>query len=596
MLKRLGLALLVLAVPDALRADDAVETLLPASTQVYLRWDGIDAHRAAYEKTPLGKTLQGDTGKLLQGLYAELNTNLGTLLTVPLLLEGTPPERLQRIQADAKVAPKLLETIVQNGLVLGIDVRSGPIYPEVQATLILPQAGAQPEPFLSVLRLLATQARLEVKELKVANRTVFHMQVAPVVHIAWWIEGKHAVVVAGTGQPEAVVQRLHEAAPGLSQQAQFKHVREFKEFETALRGFVDLAALVKQLRQALPKEAARLMDDLGLDGLQRLTFYSGFDGDAERSVLELNVSQPRKGLTRLAGGLPFKRGEIPPLPADVLSFTMTKLDLGTLHDVGLEAAEKILAVAAPQQAAELKKRVQQTDAALGINLRNDLLAALGDKVVVYQSPSEGILLFGQTILLEVRDAPKLQAALEKSIQGLGKLSETNLSIQKKDYHGARLHEVHIRQQGFLFLPTYTIHKGWLAVSLYPQATQGYVLRANGELPPWQPDARVRAALEKMPAELLAVSVSDPRPTVRQALTLAPLVAVGINGTSSNYKFDVGALPNAAEATRHLFPNVWTASGGDTRLRLESRTSLALPLEISGLDLYSFIIAVSILRF
>jgi hypothetical protein len=32
------------------------------------------------------------------------------------------------------------------------------------------------------------------------------------------------------------------------------------------------------------------------------------------------------------------------------------------------------------------------------------------------------------------------------------------------------------------------------------------------------------------------------------------------------------------------------------LRLESRTSLALPLEVSGLDLYSFIIALSILRF
>src|SRR6266550_977367 len=103
----LGLALVVLALPNALRAEDALESLLPASTQVYLRWDGIDAHRSAYEKTALGKTLQGDTGKLLQGLYGELNAHLGTLLTVPLLLEGTPPERLQRIQADAKIAPKL---------------------------------------------------------------------------------------------------------------------------------------------------------------------------------------------------------------------------------------------------------------------------------------------------------------------------------------------------------------------------------------------------------------------------------------------------------------------------------------------------------
>lgn len=593
---RLGLALAVLALPNALRAEDALESLLPASTQVYLRWDGIDAHRSAYEKTPLGKTLQGDTGKLLQGLYGELNANLGTLLTVPLLLEGTPPERLQRIQADAKVAPKLLETIARNGLVLAIDMRSGLFYPEVQTTLIFPQAGAQPDPFLSVLRLLAALARQEIKETKIANRTVFHMQLAPVVHIAWWIEGKHAIVAVGTGQPEAVVQRLQDANPHLSSQPLFKQVQEYKEFETAFRGFVDLAALVKLLRQVLPNGPAKLIDDLGLDGLQQLTFHSGFDGDAERSLVQLKVSSPRKGLTRLTGGTVFKRGELPPLPADVLSFTLTKLDLGILYDVGLDAAEKILGETAPQQAAELKKAVHQADAALGINIRNDLLASLGDKAVIYQSPSEGILLFGQTILLQVRDAAKLEASLERSLKALAKSTGANLMVKKKDYHGAQLHEVHVRQPGFIFLPTYTIHKGWLAFSFYPQATQGYVLRANGELPPWQPDDRVRATLEKMPPELLAVAVSDPRPTVRQALTLAPLVAVGINSTNSSYKFDVGALPNALEATRHFFPNVWTASGDETTLRLESRTSFALPFEVSGLDLYSFIIAVSILRF
>jgi hypothetical protein len=159
-----------------------------------------------------------------------------------------------------------------------------------------------------------------------------------------------------------------------------------------------------------------------------------------------------------------------------------------------------------------------------------------------------------------------------------------------------LHEVHVRQQGFFFVPTYAVHKGWLAVGYFPQGVQGYILRANGELPAWKPDESTREALGKLPKEFLSVSVSDPRPTVNQVLALAPLVTGLINSLVPESKFEVGLLPNAHEVSRHLFPNVSVVSTRGDTLRLETRASLALPLDLSNADSLIALQLLAALRF
>ena len=65
----------------------------------------------------------------------------------------------------------------------------------------------------------------------------------------------------------------------------------------------------------------------------------------------------------------------------------------------------------------------------------------------------------------------------------------------------------------------------------------------------EPDHQVQLA------ERLVEEVSDPRPTIKQLLTIAPIVAGLLHSFVPNSPIEVGALPNATEATRHLFPNV-----------------------------------------
>jgi hypothetical protein len=582
MSRRLGIALLLLVVGEV-HAQDMPESLLPATTQIYVRWDGVEAHRAAFDRTALGKILQGDTGTFLTGVFTQLQETIAPLVTAQQLLGGAPPARLLTLQADVKEAPKLFELLGKQGFILAAELRSLEPF-RGRVTLLLPNAGERPAPLFGLLRLATSLAGVESKETSIAGRTVQHLQAGP-VHVAWWVEGKHALVVAGTEPAEAVVKQMDLRDARLTAHSLFRKVHGFQQFETAARAFVDVAALVKVVQTRGP-DVSKIIEDLGLDGLTSWISYSGFDGDAERGLVELDMTGPRRGLLRMLSSKPFTLADVPPVPPDATSWSMTVFDSGVLYDTALQVTETIVRLVSPEDLPKVRELLKQADDALGISLRKDLLGSLGDQVVLYNSPGDGPFTLGQSFLFKVKDANKLHLALEQLIKGLAKVTETNITLRKRTYHGVEVREVHVRQEGFIFVPSYTVHKDWLVVSSFPQPVHGYILRSTGALPAWKPDARVQAALGKLPQEFLSVSVSDPRPTVRQLLSLAPLVGGAVRSFVPEAKFDVGALPNTHEVARHLFPNVSVVSDDGRTVRLETRSSVVLPLELSGLDTYA----------
>jgi hypothetical protein len=590
---RYAFALLVFASPAISRAQVAPEQLLPDGAQIYLRWDGIEAHRPAYEKTAIGQMMKGDTGTFVDGAFGQLQESLGALLTVQQLLEGVPPKALKQLQDDAADAPKLLKELSRHGFLFTAEVRSLEP-PQVQVTLVIPGAGEKPGPLFSALRLGTGLAKVEVAESNIAGRTVWHFTAGP-VRAAWWIEGKHAMVSVGTDGPEAVLKRIQDKETArLSANPLFKKITGFKEFTTGLRGYLDVASLVK-LAKTRDKKVSQLLDDLGLDGLKSLTFYSGFDGAAERSLTEWDMPGPRKGLLRLLGGKSFKLADVPPLAPDTLSWSMTNFDPSILYDEGLKAVEGVVGIVAPDELPKIKGFLDQADQALGVDLRKDLIGSLGGQFATYTSPAEGPLSFGQTYLFKVKDAKKLQETLDQVVKGIGKATGADISVKKKKYHGVELSMVEFRQQGFIFVPTYAIHKDWLIVGFFPQQVQGYILRDIGELPAWKPEPSTVAALDKLPKEFISISVSDPRPSVKQILSLAPLAGGAINSFVKESKFDVSSIPNSQEVTRHLFPNVGVVSDDGKTLRMETRASLALPFDVTGLDTY-FLFSAAFLAF
>jgi hypothetical protein len=573
MSRRIALAFVLFCLPGLARAQKAPERLLAEKAQIYFRWDGIEPHRAAFDKTAVGQILKGDTGQCLAGMFNQLKDQVGSLLALQQLLGGVPPEQLEKMQTESAEVAEFLKVIGRQGLLLGLEVR-GLEPPSVQATLVFPQAGAKPTSFLATLRMITTLAQSKINEKQMsAGRTLYHVEIGS-VYLGWWIEGKDAVLTAGTDQPEAVVKRLETKGPNITGNPLFKKVQEFKDFETGTRGFVDLAAFV-ELARGRGKDVAKLVDDLGLGGLQNLVFYSGFDGPAERSLIEIRMPGPRKGLLQLASGKSFKLTDLPTMPPDVTGFSASNFDWAILYDTGEKAAENVVRLVAPDQVSKVKEFLQQAEEAIGVSIRKDILGALDPLTLQYNSPGESILSLGQVTLVKVKDAKKLQASLDQAVKALTKIPGADFAQQKKTYRGVELREIQVKAPGIFYTPTYTIHKDWLVFSLFPQPVQGYILRATGEIPAWKPGQKLAETLDKFPGEYVSLSVADPRPTVRLLLSLAPVVASTVNSlTGAN--LDVSSFPNPHEVTRHLFPNVTITTDDGTTLRLESRASLALP--------------------
>lgn len=551
MKRHLLAALLLAVVPLAARAQEAPERLLSAETQVYVRWDGLDAHRAAFDKTALSKVLQGDLGEMIAGLLGDKKEHALT---------------------------KLAKAVGKQGMIVGVEVRSMQP-PQVELMVILPSNKTQWEPLFTSMTWIADSTGNKVEEKEIANRTVYEFTAGGPVHLAFWKEAKEAVLVIGTDGPEAVIKRLDSKMPRLTEAALYKKVSGFKDFAPVVRGFVDTAALAK-MAHAIDKDTAKVIDELGLNGFKDLTFYYGFEGPALRSLVTLELPAPRKGLARFATAKPFTLEDLPSMPADMNGFTALRFDSLAVFDGVLEMVEKLMP---PDEAPKVKLGLDQVNQALGINIRDDLLASLGSMVVTYSSQAEGPLFMGQTLMFQVKDAKKLQASIDKMVKSVAAASG-KMELKQKDYHGVKLSQIYLHDRGTFVVPSYAISKDWLAIGLFPQPVQGYILRSGGELPTWKATAPIKASLDKLPNKYTMLSIEDPKPGMELLLSLAPVVAGAILADSGpRLEFDVSALPHAHTILPHLFTNVTVATDDGKTWKMESLSSVPLPLGLGRID-------------
>ena len=65
-MKRAMLGLLFVLLPSVALAQPVQENYLPFKSQLYFRWDGMDKHQADFDKTAVGKMMQGETGAFMR--------------------------------------------------------------------------------------------------------------------------------------------------------------------------------------------------------------------------------------------------------------------------------------------------------------------------------------------------------------------------------------------------------------------------------------------------------------------------------------------------------------------------------------------------
>jgi hypothetical protein len=226
---------------------------------------------------------------------------------------------------------------------------------------------------------------------------------------------------------------------------------------------------------------------------------------------------------------------------------------------------------------------------LGVSVRDDILPCLGDKIVMFQSPTEGLSIFGTVVCVSLKDPAKAKAVADRMHRGLETLVSAPIKVRKKTLLGVEIRELYSRGFGIV-TPAYAFVDDWLVVSAHPQAVQGVILRAKGDLEKWKPDADTAARLAKLPADGCGIQYCRPQSTVQNLCVVGPLLIGQLslfnrfNQTESDYDpIDVGLIPNGHELSKHLFPNLTVTRDDGKTIRIEVNESFSLPLEFIGLE-------------
>lgn len=618
---------LVLVAAAAARAQGPPEKMLSPTTQLYVKWDGVAAHAEAYKNSALGSILAGPTGDSIRTLIAKGYRGVGANVLSEPLLAGKAPAELKAVHTDLKNAEKLLDLVLDKGLVVAAEVK-GPsvtlgglgkalgglldgrpnsinLVPDARLFLIVPDVGERADALFSTIRLLSNSNGAGIAPLpaKFKRRGFAASSDAPQNgSAAWWLEGKHFVFYVGTAKIETVIQGFAENAAkgGILNHPLYRRTLKTGDFESVARGFVDTAAVIQlavRLAGPLVPDLARKLQAIGVSNLQSVVFSSGFKGKESRALYEIDLPGERRGLAKILKAKPIALADLPPLPPDVSRFSLLRIDPSGAYDAGLVGIDMLAAgdslgidsaKKSPEEIARLRKAYLERELTkfLGVNVRDDLLPHLGDKALLYQTPTEGFSVFGTVLCMTVKNKEKVQVAMGRIERSLGSVANVPLKLRRKVLAGVEIREHHLG----VIAPTYAIVGDWLVMALHPQAVQGMVLRHAGQLERWQPNAATARRLATMPADAIGLQYCNPKSTVQNLSCIGPLAI----GTIGSIRFssresenqdppDIGLVPNGHELSRHLFPNLtYTRDDGKT-VRIEVNESFSLPLEFVGFE-------------
>lgn len=622
-----AVALLLVAAPGAARAQEP-EKLLSPTTQLFVRWDGVGPHKAAYDASVLGPVFKGPTGDSARAFLARLPKMLGSELLSGPLLEGKSPDELKVVHADLKAAEQILDLVLDKGVLVAAEVTeprptlSGvgkalggllggkapeptSFLPDARVLVVMPDAADKANVVFGTLRLLMRQNGTPVEPLPPAvGRTGFFAgdpDKGNPGRMAWWVEGKHVVFYFGTAEPATVAKDLaaNAKAGGVTGHPLFQRCLKTGEFESVARGFVDagsVVALAKRLAGPFVPGLGEKLDAVGVGNLKSVVFASGFQGRESRALYEVDLPGQRKGFARVLKQSPVTVADLPPLPPDVSRFSLLRVDYAGTYDALLGAYETIVPdefdVPEAKDPADVRRQrrreiERELTKLVGVDLGNDLIPHLGDKLCVFQSPSEGLSVFGTVVCVSVKDAGKVRAAADQLTRGLEKLAGGRTKIRNRAAAGVDTREIYNREFGVV-TPTYAVVGDWLVIGGTPQCVQGFALRHAGRLPKWAPDAETAARLARMPSDSVGIQYCHPKSTVQNICCIAPLFLgqIGQFSDRNNPEFnptEVGLVPNGHELSSHLFPNLTFTRDDGRTVRIDVRESFSLPLEFVGFE-------------
>ncbi len=420
--------------------------------------------------------------------------------------------------------------------------------------------------------------------------------------MAWWKQGQHVVLVIGMQPVRRTLARIDEGRPNLTGTPLYRKSAGAVRYETYCRGYLDVPRLLEMIPVAVEGDSKvtqflnrlvvqMVVEQLGLDGLTGLSWNWGFEGEYQRGTTVLHVTPraSRHGLLKLVSApatLDLK--SLPSLPPDVSSVSVHHIEWGTWFD-GIRDLYRLAQIGQRlEEGKNLFSRCKDLDAevrdVLGFDLRKELLEGLAPTVVAYQAGSEGPFSLGNVLAIQVKDARRVERALEKLPRILQQQAGApEARLLRHTYLGVAYHVLQVK--GLPVAPSFVLHDGWLMMALYPQPVKAAIWRTRHPGAAWQVPAVTTQAITrglqagKPGSKLAYLTVTDSRPFLDFLLPLVPVGAQVLAGSvdaGEAINLDVSALPPTKAVLELLTPNVTACFDDGDALRWESHSTLELP--------------------
>ncbi|MGB2820525.1 MAG: hypothetical protein WBF17_06055 [Phycisphaerae bacterium] len=500
-----------------------------------------------------------------------------------------------------------------------IDLKKGEREPQPTAALLIDLAKDKPA-FAKHLDAAAELLKKDLPLTDVTTGTVTYRLHKPRrgLEVAYGYLGNVLFVAVGDGAAKALI----EPAPGKGLTADEKFAACLKSVageNVQLAYYVDVSALAKRIEQLLPpagdaggpaaKPAQSPAEDvkrtIAALGLEKATAVAGAMSVVDRCLYtkaRIFTPAPHRGLLMPLAGTPVTDADLAAVPCDADFLAAAKLSPEAAY-AELRRAVKAIN---PNVDEQMAKDLGNVEEDIGLSLRRDVLANLGDTWILSSAQSQGGFLTGTLLTVTVKDAAKLSAAIQKIEAKLqpppkaeapappGERPErptrrpSGPTIEKLQSGQVEIHYLAMpsRRTPLPVAPAWAIHKNRLYLAPYPQVIEAAVA-ANGPRKPITQDPAFRSVRGRITGKCSILCYSNPPKIARQVYNWALIGwTLGANAIAGEADVPVkpGWLPPISSIEKYLWPQVCAISADAEGISFEGYGSLPSPTLAAGLVL------------
>ena len=390
----------------------------------------------------------------------------------------------------------------------------------------------------------------------------------------------------GEATVDNAVKGLKGESQGLKANERFQAGMERVRLErTGSVAWFDLKSLVNKAVQGLGPQGlvvAAVVQQLGLETVESLAMCSGVVDGQLHSKGFLKTGGKTEGLMALAAGRPLTAKDFEAVPGDadlVFAFTM---DFPKI----LSTTRKLIAQAGEEPKENFEAVFAQLEKELGVSFENDVFKAFGQSWLLYDSPSNGGVLFTAPVLgLEVIDQAaaqktfvKLMDVLKLAVPGeiqAGRFGR-GVYLEKKTFMDHEVYYINPVGREEPFAPAFTLTKTHLLVSPHPQQLKAHLRFLASKEPRFS--EKFAKAVTHEGGELFAVCHSEPQLFARYLATISPIFSTMIFGQiqREGAKIDGFDFPSARAFLPYLGNGLLTKERTEDGILFNSRHGLPVP--------------------